>query len=239
MLAPSFYRTDFVGSCSHDDPALIISEVAKNTPRQASLLSGGTWQRVPHKKEPSSLAMLGCLSHLPLRLLPKVVTEVSLLSNLAPKPNKAPVAWIPRTKEETEKAYLDKALNLSREKHLPLAFCQGSGNDVGLVGGDASSFQSAGNYKGTWQLFDAPTFYLCSKTFVGLTWKSCPENEARENLALWFGRFVPGHRTRPARDLSVIRTTTCASLLLRLIYKPRGAGPSVWISGPPKRWTLD
>ena len=176
MLAPSFYRTDFVGSCSHDDPALIISEVAKNTPRQASLLSGGTWQRVPHKKEPSSLAMLGCLSHLPLRLLPKVVTEVSLLSNLAPKPNKAPVAWIPRTKEETEKAYLDKALNLSREKHLPLAFCQGSGNDVGLVGGDASSFQSAGNYKGTWQLFDAPTFYLCSKTFVGLTWKSCPEN---------------------------------------------------------------
>ena len=91
MLAPSFYRTDFVGSCSHDDPALIISEVAKNTPRQASLLSGGTWQRVPHKKEPSSLAMFRLL----VSLATKVVAQSGHPRYLycptwPPKPNKAP-----------------------------------------------------------------------------------------------------------------------------------------------------
>ena len=226
MLAPSFYRTDFVGSCSHDDPALIISEVAKNTPRQASLLSGGTWQRVPHKKEPSSLAMLGCLSHLPLRLLPKVVTEVSLLSNLAPKPNKAPVAWIPRTKEETEKAYLDKALNLSREKHLPLAFRQGSGNDVGLVGGDASSFQSAGSYKGTWQLFDVPTFWSQEdilSLFEDLHWTDV-EVLSRKRSAGKFGTpdsgLVGSCPAAPGTFELYIRTTTCASLLLRPFINP-------------------
>eukprot|EP00435_Cladocopium_sp_Y103_P072435 s132_g40.t1 len=141
IIAPSWYRQCCTEPVPADSPAAIIRDLAVNCSQRVCVLTGGNWQSVQHKKGPMLVGHL----RLPLDVATAVTAfsgQKAIFLGILPCKHFDPkkVVWIPRKAELNEESYFSYCKEQSIGKKLPLAFRQGGGSDLGLVGGNAMDF---------------------------------------------------------------------------------------------------
>lgn len=219
VLTPAGYRKFVLGPGKQDDPATIIGELAREAQCQASVLTGGHWQKVTHSA--GGPCLIGHL-RVSVELAEKFVRNSGkrAIHTLVFDKTKAqpPVVWIPRPEKADDEKYFRYVAAQSADKKCPIAFRQGGGRDLGLVGANQEDFPQPDS-KAHWVLHEVP--------------KSWAQDDVSEFLADqgWGGAQVLARkkgRSKGARPSWVVTATPPRGCSTRCVS---GGGLGVLSSG--------
>ena len=145
---------------------------------------------------------------------------------LGPQASKSKVAW---SREESDAEYLVRTQSLACEQKLPLAFRQGGGHDLGLVGGDPGTFQRSPAVS-AWQVFDVPRWWTQDDLlhfFEDVKWSkvevlSRKRSQGKNGVPVWTIKGMPVDSSEGPFCIS-----NGANLCLTISFKPRRSNPDV------------
>ena len=244
LLAPSFYRQFVMGAPKQDNPSNVIGACAQAIGCRASLLTGGNWQRVIHKKGSIVIGHVRVTEDIADRLLAASGKHAFFCTSLAKDSPRKTVAWLPRDTQFSDEDYWNYAVSQAAQHQLPLALRQGGGQDLGLAGADPDLFGKQGPKH--WAVFDAPRSWgqEDAQSFLNeVKWRHVEvvhrKRATKKGLPVWIVKAQPpeGYKPQHHDSCSYSDDSLCITVAPETRSTKRTAP---WetepLRGPKKKW---
>ena len=242
LLAPAHFRSHIAGVDTLDTPVSIISEWSKLLGVSVAKLTGGNWQKLAHPKGQLLVAHLRLSQDLAKRICDLSGTR-GLFATLVTKDSRQPVSWLQRGQNKDNSLYYRDAVAEAQKHHVPLAFRQGGGNDLGLVGIDPSEQRKLRPRQ--WDVFGTPSHWFETDLLDLLQtqgWKDIhiKTKVRRQGQGVWLlDAISPPWQKKDDQEFWQYTNSdnTCYITISLSGPRKRTVLPTERISAPRKKWT--
>ena len=158
VSAPAAYRALSLDKNVEDSPDRVVAELCRLAGCKATALTGGRWQRVSFKSGSTLVGYIRVPDSLYLKLRALSGNRGVFCSPAGKDRESTQVAWLPKEAGFSTEDYHMYALAQAQHSKLPLAYRQGGGANLGLIGAEPLDFSPP---KATvWWVYDTPRSWL-------------------------------------------------------------------------------